>query len=122
MTELDRSPPMNADSYSAMLERVRGFHTKHQLRDNGGEELHYRVALMAEELGEIAACVTKGQPHSALAEELADLLILLIGTAIATDIDLNTAFWDKMRKLDQRTARMINGRIRVSEFRTIQSS
>ncbi|MBB1127045.1 pyrophosphatase [Thiospirillum jenense] len=110
--------PADPDSYAEMLARVRGFHTKHQLRENGGEELHYRVALMAEELGEIAACVTKGQTQTALAEELADLLILLLGTAIATDIDLNAAFWDKMQVLDQRTARMINGRIRVSEFRT----
>lgn len=110
--------PTDPDSYADMLARVRGFHTKHQLRENGGEELHYRIALMAEELGEIAACVTKGQTQTALAEELADLLILLLGTAIATEIDLNAAFWDKMKVLDQRTARMINGRIRVSEFRT----
>jgi NTP pyrophosphatase (non-canonical NTP hydrolase) len=72
---------------------------------------------MAEELGEISSCVTKGKDTSKLAEECADLFILLIGTAIAQDFDLKQAFWDKMEKLMQREARMVNGRIRVSEFR-----
>lgn len=105
------------DSYAAMLEAVRGFHEKHRFRELGGEEMTYRIALMSEELGEIAACVTKGKPKDELSEELADLFILLIGTALCQDIDLRTAFWQKMKKLDARKARMINGRIRVSEFR-----
>lgn len=29
------------------------------------------------------------------------------------------AFWDKMKKLDERKSKMINGRIRVSEFRDV---
>jgi NTP pyrophosphatase (non-canonical NTP hydrolase) len=61
--------------------------------------------------------VTKGKATEQLAEECADLFILLIGTAIAADFDLDQSFWDKMEKLRQRSARMINGRIRVSEFR-----
>jgi NTP pyrophosphatase (non-canonical NTP hydrolase) len=77
----------------------------------------YRVALMTEELGEISACVTKGKDSASLAEECADLLILLLGTAIAGDFDLNAAFWDKLQKLGTRESRMIQGRIRVSEFR-----
>ena len=54
---------------------------------------------------------------TALAEECADLLILLMGTAIAGEFDLGAAFWDKMRQLAKRESRMIKGRIRVSEFR-----
>jgi NTP pyrophosphatase (non-canonical NTP hydrolase) len=100
-----------------MLAKVRAFHEKHQFRETGGEEMTYRVALMAEELGEISSCVTKGKPKEALAEEVADLLILVMGTAIAEDFDLNQAFWDKMEKLDKRKSRIVNGRIRVSEFR-----
>ena len=99
-----------------MLAAVQSFHDKHDLDSNGGEELAYRVALMAEELGEISACVTKGQPLSALSEECADLLILLIGTAISAEFDLNQAFWDKMKELDQRHSRTIHGRQRVSRF------
>jgi len=79
----------------------------------------YRLSLMAEELGEISACVTKGKSNEALSEELADLLILLIGTGIAKDLDLNKAFWEKMQKLDRRKSRMVNGRIRVSDFRDV---
>lgn len=111
---------MSRDSYKEMLAAVQAFHDKHQFRATGGEEMTYRVALMAEELGEISSCVTKGKHKQALAEEIADLLILILGTGIAQDIDLNQAFWDKMDKLMQRESRMINGRIRVSEFRDME--
>ena len=108
---------MNADSYQDMLAAVQAFHDKHRFRETGGEELAYRVALMTEELGEISACITKGKPKEKLSEECADLLILLLGTAIAADFDLRQAFWDKMKKVESRESRLINGRIRVSEFR-----
>jgi len=108
---------MQTDSYQAMLDTVQAFHDKHDFKNTGGEELSYRIALMAEELGEISACVTKGKATAELAEETADLFILLIGTAIAADFDLKQAFWDKMEKIMQRDSKMINGRIRVSEFR-----
>jgi NTP pyrophosphatase (non-canonical NTP hydrolase) len=112
---------MNADSYREMLAAVQAFHDKHRFKETGGEEMTYRLSLMAEELGEISACITKGKSDDALAEELADLLILLIGTGIARDLDLNQAFWDKMRKLESRDSRMVNGRIRVSEFRGVDT-
>jgi NTP pyrophosphatase (non-canonical NTP hydrolase) len=105
------------DSYQAMLDAVQAFHDKHDFKNTGGEEMAYRVALMAEELGEISSCVTKGKDKASLSEEVADLLILVIGTAISADFDLREAFWRKMDKLMQRESRMINGRIRVSEFR-----
>lgn len=108
-----------SDSYQDMLRAVQAFHDKHRFKETGGEELVYRVALMAEELGEISSCVTKGKSRKALAEECADLLILLIGTGIAAEFDLLKAFWDKMAKLETRSSRMIDGRIRVSEFRDV---
>ena len=110
---------MKQDSYKEMVAVVQAFHHKHRFRETGGEEMTYRLSLMAEELGEISACVTKGKSNESLAEELADLLILLIGTGIAKDLDLNRAFWDKMEQLDRRQSRMVNGRIRVSEFRDV---
>jgi NTP pyrophosphatase (non-canonical NTP hydrolase) len=106
-----------SDSWQEMMNAVQAFHDKHRFRETGGEEMLYRVALMAEELGEISSCVSKGKGREALAEEVADLLILVMGTAIAQDFDLNQAFWNKMEKLMQRQSRMIDGRIRVSEFR-----
>ena len=108
---------MHSDSYQDMLAAVQAFHDKHDFKNTGGEELMYRVALMTEELGEIAECVTKGRDKQVLAEEVADLFILLLGTAIAADFDLKEAFWQKMDKIMQRGSKMINGRIRVSEFR-----
>jgi len=108
------------DSYQAMLDAVQSFHDKHDFKNTGGEEMMYRLALMAEELGEISACVTKGKNRDALAEEVADLFILIVGTAIAADFDLRDAFWKKMDRLMQRESRMVNGRIRVSEFRNMK--
>ena len=99
-----------------MLAAVQRFHDKHRFRESGGEDLPYRVALMAEELGEISACITKGKTEEALAEECADLLILLIGTAISANLNLSEAFWQKMEKIEKRPSRMIDGRIRVSDF------
>ncbi|MCI0505294.1 MAG: nucleoside triphosphate pyrophosphohydrolase family protein [Gammaproteobacteria bacterium] len=110
---------MNPDSYNDMLAEVQFFHDKHDFKNTGGEELMYRVALMAEELGEISSCVSKGKSKEKLTEECADLFILLIGTAIAADFDLKQAFWDKMEKLQKRESKMINGRIRVSDFRDV---
>jgi NTP pyrophosphatase (non-canonical NTP hydrolase) len=99
-----------------MLAAVRAFHDRHELKAKGGEELTHRIALMSEELGEIASCVTKGKSRQALAEECADLYILLLGTAISAEFDLQRAFWQKMERLETRGSRMVNGRIRVSEF------
>ena len=111
----------NKDSFAQMLESVQLFHDKHQFSQVGGEDMVYRVALMAEELGEISACVSKGKPVEELAEECADLLILLIGNAISKNFDLNAAFWEKMDKIMQRDAKMIDGRIRVSRFSESES-
>jgi len=113
MSEHDLDP----NSYQDMLDTVQAFHDKHDFKNAGGEELTYRLALMSEELGEMSACVTKGKSTEALSEETADLLILLIGTAISAGFDLNAAFWKKMDKIMKRESKMVNGRIRVSEFR-----
>ena len=110
---------METDSYNAMLEEVQAFHDKHDFKNTGGEEMTYRIALMAEELGEISSCVTKGKRKDKLAEECADLFILLMGTAISGEFDLKKAFWEKMDVLMKRESKMINNRIRVSEFRDV---
>ena len=104
----------NKRDWQAMMDIVQSFHDKHHFNQNGGEDMVYRVALMTEELGEISEAVTKGKGTEALAEECADLLILLLGNAIAADFDLNAAFWKKMDKILQRQSKMIDGRIRVS--------
>jgi len=87
---------MGSDSFEDMVKAVRRFHQKHRFRELGGEEMTYRISLMAEELGEISSCVTKGLGKSKLSEEVADLLILILGTGIAQDIDLAEAFWNKL--------------------------
>ncbi len=108
------SPTPDPDSYAAMLAAVQAFHDKHDFANTGGEKLPYRIALMAEELGEISAAVTKGRPVDEIAEECADLFILIVGTAIAADFDLRAAFWEKMQRLMQRPSRTVRDHIRVS--------
>ena len=106
----------DTDSFAQMMAAVQRFHDKHQFNARGGEDMIYRVALMAEELGEISACVSKGKSQEELAEECADLMILLLGNAISADFDLKEAFWQKMQRLEERKGRIIDGRIRVSHF------
>ena len=107
---------MNQDSYQQMLASVRRFHEKHDFANTGGHDLRFRVALMCEELGEISAAVTKGKGDEQLAEECADLLILLLGTSIARNFDLNEAFWKKMERILQRSGKIVDGTLRVSDF------
>jgi NTP pyrophosphatase (non-canonical NTP hydrolase) len=107
----------DGESFGRMMAAVQEFHDKHKFSENGGEDMIYRLALMTEELGEIAECVTKGKPESDLAEECADLLILLMGNAIAANFDLNQAFWDKMQVLESRQARIVDGRVRVTGYK-----
>ena len=107
---------MSHDSYEQMLGAVRAFHDKHDMEHSGGHDLKFRIALMCEELGEISAAVTKGQGTDKIAEECADLMILLLGTSIAAKFDLNQAFWEKMKKIQQRKGKVIDGTLRVSDF------
>jgi NTP pyrophosphatase (non-canonical NTP hydrolase) len=114
MSNLSNIAPSH--SWYEMQKAVQRFHDKNDLKNNGGEELHYRIALMAEELGEISSCVTKGKGTENLAEEVADLLILLMGTAISAKFDLNEAFWKKIEIIMDRKSKIINGTIRISNF------
>ena len=69
------------------------------------------------DLGEVRRLAARArEAREALAEECADLLILLIGTAISADFSLEDAFWAKMDELMDRSSRMVDGRIRVSRF------
>ncbi len=107
---------MNTNSFQAMLDIVRDFHDKHDMENTGGHDLKFRIALMCEELGEISEAVTKGKGKDKLAEECADLLILLLGTSIAAKFDLNEAFWRKMAIVLEREGKVVDGTLRVSDF------
>jgi len=74
------------------------------------------VALTVEELGEFAAAITKGKPDEEAAEELADLLILILGHSLAMKIDLESEFHRKMDRIMQREARRGKLGIRVTEY------
>ncbi|GIR34317.1 MAG: hypothetical protein CM15mP48_0010 [Candidatus Poseidoniales archaeon] len=47
----------------------------------------YRISLTIEELGELSASITKGKPKEEAAEELADLLILILGHSLAMSVE-----------------------------------
>ncbi len=76
----------------------------------------YRILLTIEELGELAECFTKGKPQTEKAEELADILILILGHAIAMDVDLEAAFNNKMKEIMTRPAIRGDLGVRVTKY------
>ena len=108
-----------SQTYSGMLAKVQEFHDKHRFHEKEykGHDMAYRILLTVEELGEFAECFTKGKPDSEKVEELADLLILIIGHAIAMKVDLEAAFDQKMDKIMERPAIMGEFGIRVTEYK-----
>jgi len=114
-TDLQSTPD---GSWVTMMRRVAMFHHKHAFssEDNNGHDMGYRVALTIEELGELSAAITKGKPLQEAAEELADLLILILGHSLAMKVDLEDEFHRKMDKIMTRKARKGNLGIRVTEY------
>ena len=105
-----------ADEWELMMKKVAMFHDKHDFANKNGHDMGYRIALTVEELGELSAAITKGKPLQECAEEMADILILLMGHSIAMKIDLKSAFEKKYQRIMQREA--LTGRlgIRVTEY------
>ena len=110
-------------SWLTMMSRVAAFHHKHAFasEENNGHDMGYRVALTVEELGEFAAAITKGKPDEEAAEELADLLILILGHSLAMKIDLESEFHRKMDRIMTREARRGKLGIRVTEYKGDES-
>ena len=105
-------------SFETMMARVARFHAKHDFEspDNNGHDMGYRIALCVEELGELSAAITKGKPAAEAAEELTDLLILILGNSLAMKVDLEEEFHRKMDRIMQRPAKRGGMGIRVTEY------
>ena len=105
------------DEWEVMVKKVAAFHHKHDFANKNGHDMGYRIALTVEDLGELSAAITKGKPIEECAEEMADILILLMGHSIAMDIDLKSAFEKKYQRIMKREA--LTGRlgIRVTEYK-----
>ena len=105
-------------SWLTMMSRVASFHHKHRFSSEGnhGHDMGYRIALTVEELGELSAAITKGKSDEEAAEELADLLILLLGHSLAMEVDLEEEFHKKMDKVMNRKARKGKLGIRVTDY------
>ena len=102
--------------WDVMMKKVAAFHHKHDFEANNGHDMGYRIALTVEELGEFAAAVTKGKPLADCAEEMADVLLLMMGHAIAMEVDLKAAFEAKYAKIMQRPSRQGRLGLRVTEY------
>jgi dephospho-CoA kinase/NTP pyrophosphatase (non-canonical NTP hydrolase) len=104
------------------VEAVAEFHRKHgfDIATRDRKVMQYRMGLLVEELGEINECLSKGRGD--IAEEHADLLILLLGNCITMGIDLEAAFWKKYTKIMRRPAKQVGGTTRVSHWKTEASS
>ena len=99
-----------------MMQRLAAFHHKHDFAGNNGHDMGYRIALTVEELCVLAAAVTKNKPIEEVAEEMADVMILLMGHSLAMKIDLKEAFDKKVERIMQRPARQGRLGIRVTEY------
>lgn len=106
----------NDGEWHQMMRKVAAFHHKHDFAGNNGHDMGYRIALTVEELGELAAAITKNKPIEECAEEMADILILLMGHSIAMEVDLKAAFEKKYLRIMQRPARAGRLGIRVTEY------
>lgn len=103
--------------YNAIAE----FHKKYEMKGTNNEEMTFRLNLMTEELGELAQAVTKGKSKEEFLEENVDLINLILGNLISTEIsveEFEKAFWKKHEKIMNREKRQLeNGSFRVSEFK-----
>ena len=115
--EVERSETPDG-SWSTMMSRVAAFHHKYDFSSeaNHGHDMGYRVALTVEELGEFSAAITKDKPVEEAAEELADLLILILGHSLAMQVDLESVFHMKMDRVMNRNARIGKLGIRVTDY------
>ncbi len=104
--------------WTSMMGRVANFHNKHEFSksEHKGHDMGYRIALTVEELGEFSAAITKGKPKNDISEELADLLILIMGHSLALEIDLEKEFHNKMSILSKRKSKITNLGIRVTDY------
>jgi NTP pyrophosphatase (non-canonical NTP hydrolase) len=102
--------------FAEMVEAIAEFHRKNSfpVGDGDKETLYRHQALLMEELGEIASAITKGEGE--LIEEHADVLVLVLGTAVAMGWDLEEGFWRKVDKIMAREGRVIDGETRVSAW------
>lgn len=101
---------------NSLTSQIQAFHEKHGF-DVGTKNIQtmlYRQNLLMEEPGEISQCLTKGKGD--LAEEHADLLILLLGNCLVMDLDIEKVVKSKLEKIMQRPAKTIHGTSRVSEW------
>ncbi len=105
-------------SWNTMMSRVAEFHHKHSFssQENNGHDMGYRIALTVEELGEFSAAITKGKPVKEAAEELADLLILILGHSLAMEVDLEKEFHSKVDEIMKRGARIGGLGIRITDY------
>ena len=87
------------NEWEVMMKKVAEFHHKHDFAGKNGHDMGYRIALTVEELGELSAAITKGKPLEECAEEMADVLILLLGHSIAMKVDLKSAFENRRKKI-----------------------
>ncbi len=90
---------------STLMARVAAFHDKHDFEHSGGHDMGFRLALTIEELGEFSAAITKGRSKDEIAVELADVMILCLGHALALGVDIEKEIHRKLDVIMQRESK-----------------
>ena len=64
---------------------------------------------LAEELGEVAECISKGKPTGELEKEIGDMIVVLTILAAQSGTDVETCAVAAYDKIKHRTGRMVDG-------------
>lgn len=100
---------------------IADFHKKYRMKGTNNEDMTFRLNLLIEELGELAAAVTKGKSKQEIIEENIDLLNLTLGNFVSLGVsaaEIDKAFWKKYERIMNRKKKKLkSGNYRVSEFR-----
>ncbi len=102
------------------FEATKKFHKKFETKGTNNEDMNFRLNLLIEELGELAAVITKGKSRKDFLEENVDLLYLILGNLISERVsfeEFDKAFWKKHEKIMKRKKKEIDGKYRISEFK-----
>lgn len=73
---------------------LRAFYVAHDLPvgDPSMKNAHFHLALLTEEVGELASAVNKRKENKTVPDELADVLYVAVGMAVSMGIDIESVF------------------------------
>jgi hypothetical protein len=82
-----------------ILNLIRTFMTQSSQRPEAAQDLEERIVQMVSELGRLAYSIHWNDPKEKLQERVTHLLILLLGTCVQQEWDIEKMIKDRLQKL-----------------------